>query len=184
MYVGLRGFHETYFGGVADLKTASKAFFEQCQKKGSNPIFNDGWQGWPAGAKQDDVLSWFTDFSEKLAAFAEGYRPTSARRRRPLAKPNDTIDGSTGKRKMDIGFVDTPKVWKDSKYHWSQVLVPGELKSAPSADKASEAWLDLGRYAREVLSAKDSRRFVLGFTICGSLMRVWAFDRLGGIASE
>src|SRR5690606_22630924 len=28
------------------------------------------------------------------------------------------------------------------------------------------------------------RRFVLGFTICGSLMRIWEFDRLGGIASE
>ncbi|EXL65867.1 hypothetical protein FOPG_17933 [Fusarium oxysporum f. sp. conglutinans race 2 54008] len=46
------------------------------------------------------------------------------------------------------------------------------------------AWLDLGRYAREVLVAQNNRRFVLSFTICGSLMRVWAFDRLGGIASE
>ncbi len=27
-------------------------------------------------------------------------------------------------------------------------------------------------------------RFVLGFTLCGSLMRIWEFDRLGGIASE
>ncbi|KAK7178079.1 serine threonine-protein kinase sgk2 [Paraphaeosphaeria sporulosa] len=29
-----------------------------------------------------------------------------------------------------------------------------------------------------------SRRFVLGFTLCGSRMRLWEFDRLGGIASE
>jgi len=85
---------------------------------------------------------------------------------------------------MDVGFVNNPEARKDSKYHWSQILVPGELKSNPSADKASEAWLDLGRYAREVLAAQDTRRFVLGFTVCGSLMRVWAFDRLGGIASE
>lgn len=54
----------------------------------------------------------------------------------------------------------------------------------PSADIASKAWLDLGRYAREVLAAQDTHRFVLGFTICGSLMRVWEFGRLGGIASE
>ncbi|KAK8095227.1 betaine-aldehyde dehydrogenase [Apiospora kogelbergensis] len=39
-------------------------------------------------------------------------------------------------------------------------------------------------YAREVLAAQDTRRFVLDFTICGSFMRVWVFDRLGGIASE
>ncbi|CRK11302.1 hypothetical protein BN1708_010108, partial [Verticillium longisporum] len=32
-------------------------------------------------------------------------------------------------------------------------------------------FLDLGRYAREVLAAQDSRRFVLGFTICGSFIR-------------
>ena len=62
--------------------------------------------------------------------------------------------------------------------------MPGELKSNPSADIASKAWLNLGRYAREVLAAQETRRFVLGFTLCGSLMRIWEFDRLGGIASE
>ncbi|KAM9873871.1 hypothetical protein VDGL01_12050 [Verticillium dahliae] len=185
MYVGLRNFHDTYFGGVADLQTASQAFFEQCVE-GSDPLFGDGWKGWPKDANQDDVLSWFADFSEKLATFAEGHKSISTHqhRRRPLAKPNEPIDGSVGKRKMDVGFVNDPQAGKDSRCHWSQILVPGELKSNPSADKASEAWLDLGRYAREVLAAQDTRRFVLGFTICGSLMRVWAFDRLGGIASE
>ncbi|KAH7137548.1 hypothetical protein EDB81DRAFT_70458 [Dactylonectria macrodidyma] len=182
MYVGLRNFHKIYFGDVADLETASEAFFKQCQE-GSNPLFDDGWSGWPEDAKQDDVLSWFADFSEKLAAFAEANKPIPACRR-PLAKPNEPIDGSTGKRKMDVGFVNDAEARKDSRCHWSQILVPGELKSNRSADKASEAWLDLGRYAREVLAAKDTRRFVLGFTLCGSLMRVWAFDRLGGIASE
>ncbi|KAK7398512.1 hypothetical protein QQX98_012105 [Neonectria punicea] len=185
MYVGLRNFHDTYFRGVSDLETASQAFFKQCLE-GSDPLFDDGWKGWPKDANQDDVLSWFADFSEKLAAFADGHKsiPTHRHRRRPLAKPNEPIDGSVGKRKMDVGFVNDPQARKDSRCHWSQILVPGELKSNPSADKASEAWLDLGRYAREVLAAQDTRRFVLGFTICGSLMRVWAFDRLGGIASE
>lgn len=81
-------------------------------------------------------------------------------------------------------MIDNPEAGKDSKYHWSHILVPGELKSNRSADKASKAWLDLGRYAREVLAAQDTRRFVLGFTLCGPLMRLWEFDRLGGIASE
>ncbi|VTT78607.1 unnamed protein product [Fusarium fujikuroi] len=76
---------------------------------------------------------------------------------------------------MGVGFVNDPQAVKNSSCHWSQILVPGELKSNLSADKASEAWLDLGRYAREVLAAQDALRFVLGFTICGSLMRAW-FD--------
>jgi len=79
--------------------------------------------------------------------------------------------------------VDDPSAGVDSKCRWSQILVPGELKSNPLADTASKAWLDLGRYAREVLAAQDSRRFVLSFTLCGSRMRLWEFDRLGGIAS-
>ena len=183
MYVDLRDFHKTYFGSVRNLETASKTFFKDCLE-GSNPLFGNGWRGWPEEAKEDDVLSWFADFTEKLAAFAESDSSAPAHKRRPLARPDKPIAGSVGKRKMDIGFVDDPNAGKDSKYHWSQILVPGELKSNPSADIPSEAQLDLGRYAREVLAAQDNRRFVLGFTLCGSLMRIWLFDRLGGIASE
>ncbi|KAK7426551.1 hypothetical protein QQZ08_007010 [Neonectria magnoliae] len=88
----------------------------------------------------------------------------------------------------DIAFVNSDITYdpdsEDSRYRWSHILVAGELKSNPKADKASIAWIDLATYAREVLAAKDTRRFVLGFTLCGSLMRVWEFDRLGGIASE
>ncbi|KAK4095936.1 hypothetical protein N658DRAFT_519472 [Parathielavia hyrcaniae] len=184
MYVGLQDFYKTYFGDVPNLETASETFFRQNCLGGSNPLFCNGWRGWPEEAKQDDVLSWFADFTEKLAAFAESCNSAPAHKRRPLAKPDQPIAGSVGKRKMDIGFVDDPSAGKDSRCHWSQILVPGELKSNPSADRHSEARLDLGRYAREVLAAQDNRRFVLGFTLCGSLMRIWVFDRLGGIASE
>ncbi|KAJ4310487.1 hypothetical protein N0V84_010943 [Fusarium piperis] len=146
MYVGLCNFYDTYFGGVADLQMASQTFFNQCQED-SDPLFEDGWKGWPKDANQDDVLSWFADFSEKLAVFADGFKsiPAHRPRRRPLAKPHQPIDGSVAKRKMDVGFVDDPQAGKDSRCQWSQILVPGELKSNPSADKASEAWLDLGR---------------------------------------
>ncbi|KAJ4307318.1 hypothetical protein N0V88_000701 [Collariella sp. IMI 366227] len=183
MYVDLRDFHKTYFGSVPNLASASKMFFDGCLE-GSSPLFDGGWRGWPEGAKQDDVLSWFANFSDRLAAFAKRYESAPTHRRRPLAKPDEPIAGSIAERKMDIGFVDDPRAEKDSRCHWSQILVPGELKSNPSADIPSKAWLDLGRYAREVLAAQDTRRFVLGFTLCGSSMRIWAFDRLGAIASE
>ncbi|KAJ4411003.1 hypothetical protein N0V85_003876 [Neurospora sp. IMI 360204] len=182
MYVGLPRFHHIFFGRVAGLETASEAVFNKCME-GSEPLFHNGWSGWPTDANQDRVLNWFVELSEKLATFAEEYKPTPTRRRRPLAQPKP-IRGSTVERKLDVGFVDDPKAGKDTRCRWSHVLVPGELKRNPSADKASKAWLDLGRYAREVFAAQDSRRFVLGFTICRSLMRLWEFDRLGAIASE
>lgn len=185
MHVDLRDFHKAYFGSVPNLATASKTFFDECLE-GSSPSFDDGWRGWPEGAKQDDVLSWFAGFCDRLAVFAERHQSTPTRRRSLLAKPDEPISGSVGKRKMDIGFVDSPSAstGESPRFSWAQILVPGELKSNPSADTPSDARLDLARYAREVLGAQDSRRFVLGFTLCGSLMRVWVFDRLGGIASE
>ncbi|KXJ85594.1 hypothetical protein Micbo1qcDRAFT_237400 [Microdochium bolleyi] len=183
LYVGLPRFHDTYFGRVVGLERAAEAVLKGCME-GSSPLFDEGWTGWPKDANQDAVLSWFADLCEKLAASAEHHRSNPAYSRRPLAQPNKPIEGSTAERKLDVGFVNDIKADKDSRCHWSQVLVPGELKSNSSADKASKAWLDLGRYAREVLAAQDTRRFVLGFTICGSLMRVWEFDRLGGVASE
>ncbi|KAL8380591.1 hypothetical protein RB595_005050 [Gaeumannomyces hyphopodioides] len=184
LYVGLPRFREAFFGRVAGLDAASEAVLNKCTE-GSNPLFgSEGWRGWPAGAKESDVLAWFDGILTKLDAFAEDHRPTPTRRRRPLAQPNKPIQGSTGKRKLDVGLVDDPDAGKNSRCHWSQILVPGELKSNRSADIASKAWLDLGRYAKEVFAAQNTRRFVLGFTLCGPVIRLWKFDRLGGITSD
>jgi hypothetical protein len=110
MYVGLRNFHEKYFGDVADLRTASEAVFNKCMK-GSNPLFCEGWSGWPEDANQDHVLS------EKLAVFPEDYKSIPTRQRRPLAHPSKPINGSIAKRKMGVGFVNNPEARKDSRCH-------------------------------------------------------------------
>jgi hypothetical protein len=185
MYVGIPDFFQAFFGEVADLQPAAQAVFEKCCE-GDNPFYQEesGWQGWPEEAKERDVLRWFAKVTGQLSDWAAEQQPASKASRRPLAQPHQPLQGSTADRKLDIGFVDDPSAGEDSKYHWKQILVPGELKSNPAADVASKAWLDLGRYAREVLAAQDNRRFVLGFTLCGPFMRLWEFDRLGGIASE
>ncbi|CAG9987750.1 unnamed protein product [Clonostachys byssicola] len=183
LYVGLPRFYEAFFGAVPELDRASKAVFAKCLQ-GDEPLFREGWRDWPADAELDGVLSWFSTVIGKLEDLADEYKPTTTLRRRPLAQPSRPIRGSTTERKLDVGFIADPDAQKDSRCHWSQILVPGELRSNPSADTALEAWLDLGRSVREVLTAQDNRRFVLGFTLCGSLMRIWEFDRLGGTASE
>ncbi|KID85972.1 serine/threonine-protein kinase Sgk2 [Metarhizium guizhouense ARSEF 977] len=187
LYVGLPNFHKSFFGDIPELDMVSEAVFRKCTE-GDSPLFKEGWSGWPAGAKESDVLTWIGDLISQLEVFADNRIPTSVARRKLLAQPKTPLEGSTGKRSMDIGFVDSDIIYKpdtaDSRYRWAHILVVGELKSNPKADIASVAWIDLARYAREVLAAQDTRRFVLGFTLCGSLMRVWEFDRLGGIASE
>ncbi|KAK4162813.1 hypothetical protein QBC43DRAFT_336080 [Cladorrhinum sp. PSN259] len=72
------------------------------------------------------------------------------------------------------------KAWKDSRYHWPEILIPGELKSNPEVTPITKAWLDISTYAREVLAAQDTCRFGLDFTICGSFMRIFTYGSLIG----
>ncbi|KAK7732535.1 hypothetical protein SLS53_008421 [Cytospora paraplurivora] len=186
MYTDIPRFHDAFFGPVAELEEVSNKVFDQCQE-GPTPLFNKGhgWTGWPQDAREAAVLSWFADITKKLATFAMDLKTSLMPQRRPLARPTKQFVSSTAaNRKLDIGFVDHLGAKSDTECHWSRILVPGELKSNPEADKPSQAPLDLGRYVREVMSAQPTRRFVLSFTLCGSVMRVWEFDRVGAIASE
>ncbi|KAI0122424.1 hypothetical protein F4814DRAFT_408678 [Daldinia grandis] len=188
IYIGLHNFYETYFRGVTGFDTAADAVFKSCTE-GRDPLFDEGgWSGWPQDANQDGVLNWFTNITDKLATLADEtiageYNPALTRRR-PLVQLNKPIQGYTAEPKIDVGFTSSNEAIRGGKCHWSQILIPGELKSNPSADATSKEWLDIGRYVREVLSAQDTRRFTIAFTLCGSFMRIWVFDRLGGIASD
>jgi hypothetical protein len=101
-----------------------------------------------------------------------------------VGQPNQHLSGSNTRRKLDVGFANNIKINESPRYDWSQILVPGELKSNSNADRHNNTWLDLARYVRHVLTAQDTHRFVLGFTLCGSIIRLWEFDRLEGIASS
>ncbi|EDN05678.1 predicted protein [Histoplasma mississippiense (nom. inval.)] len=185
IHVDIPGFFDAYFGNIAQLTAASQAVLEGC-KRGDNPLYGEeeGWRGWPELAAEKDVLGWLANIIAELVRLAEAQEPSWKIDRRPLAQPSQPLQGSIAERKLDIGFVDDPTATEDSRCRWSQILVPGELKNDPKYDRKSGAWFDLGRYSREVLSAQDTRRFVLGFTLCGPFLRLWNFDRLGGIASE
>ncbi|KAJ5471831.1 hypothetical protein N7539_008774 [Penicillium diatomitis] len=136
-------------------------------------------------ANQEEVLNLSADMSNKLATFSAEHQPLSTPLpRRPPVEPNRPIQSSTAEPKLDIGFVSDLNAKKNTLYQWPEITEPGVLKSYPAADTTSKAWLDLASYAREVLAAQDSRHFSLGFTICGSFMRISAFDRLGGVVSE
>ena len=108
--------------------------------------------------------------------------------------PGIYLDGTPIKRKMDVGLTagneqsefddsSTKKKPDTRKPNWKQILVTGELKRNPVHDGQETAWVDLATYAREVFRTQD-RRFVLGFTLCGSRMRLWHFDRSGSSGSS
>ncbi|KAJ5047771.1 hypothetical protein PSV09DRAFT_2394266 [Bipolaris maydis] len=53
----------------------------------------------------------------------------------------------------------------------------------PLQGSSADRKLDVG-FVDDPNAGGGARRFVLGFTLCGPFMRLWDFDRLGGIASE
>ncbi|KAI0554085.1 hypothetical protein F4679DRAFT_344953 [Xylaria curta] len=182
---GVPGFCNMYFSRVPGLDAAHKSVFKKCMQ-GPNPLFDDnGWRGWPQPATQYPVLEWFAGLVKKLSTFAEEYETTPMDRRVLVEGPDTPMDGgSPADRKLDVGFTRDSDHELGKHPNWSQILVPGELKSNPKADGDKSTWYDIGRYVKKVLIAQDTRRFVLGFTLCGSYFRVWEFDRVGGISSN
>ncbi|KAI0467628.1 hypothetical protein F4859DRAFT_525055 [Xylaria cf. heliscus] len=131
--------------------------------------------------KQDDVRAWLADLVERFLQWAQRYKLAT---RRLLVRPDMPLEGFVAKRKLDVGFVNDPKANETAKHYWLRILIPGGLKSNPKEDLASKAHLDIARDVKEVFTVQPTRRFVLVFTLCRSWMRLWEFDRLGGIASE
>lgn len=86
-----------------------------------------------------------------------------------MAEPPTITTPDSGSPGDAVSRTRTYGVWQ---HIWSATL------------KRKDRKYDLGRYAREVLATEDTRRSVLGFTLCGSIMRLWEFDRVGGIASS
>ncbi|KAL2801971.1 hypothetical protein BJX63DRAFT_426405 [Aspergillus granulosus] len=183
IYIGIPGFHDAFFGQIRDLQDTAAAVFAKC-KEGPQPHFTEdnGWNNWPADAKERDVLEWLTGWVRLLQDLAVEAGFPRVTTRAILAQPNQSLRGSTADRKLDVGFVEVTD--GNAGYSWSDIMVLGELKSNTRADTASKTWRDLGRYAREVFTAQDTRVFALGFSLCGSIMRLWEFDRAGVIASS
>jgi Fungal protein kinase len=104
-------------------------------------------------------------------------------RHRYYTSADKVLRGSEADRKLDI-FLSSASALPEGEHDWSNVLVIGEHKSNPNEDRSLKTLVQLAGYAREVFGSQPDRRFVPGFTICGSVMRLWVFDRSGSYSSE
>lgn len=167
--------------------------FQKCQE-GLHPLYNDeSWTDWPNECLEHEVSSWIRSSTDRFLEIAQKHGFLPSTQRQWIIDPHKTIRGSQANRKLDIGIVENKRSQKshaekipemNSDRDWSDILFPGELKSNPNCSNHLSTWLDLSRYVREIFSARIMRRFVIGFTLCGSLMRLWQFDRIGAIASD
>ncbi|KAI1112299.1 hypothetical protein F5Y14DRAFT_463577 [Nemania sp. NC0429] len=173
MYVDVPSFYEAFFGSIPELETVAQDVFNK-STQGTRPLFQQqGWAGWSADAGRSRALSWLDHLVWQVRQFAQLSRPTTRK-----------LIVQSGRHALNFWFVDDPKAIQTGNYQWPHILVPGVFKSNPDDDKAYKAHFELARYVRKIFLSQPTRRFVLAFTLCGSWMRLWEFDRLGGIASH
>lgn len=123
----------------------------------------------PVNISESSVLGWFTNLNQFL-----GNRCFYGSGTRALAD-------SSSDRKCDLFL---SPLTTTTKHSWRSVLVPAELKCRKAEDCIPKTILQIAGYAREVFGAQVNRRFVHGFTICGSYFRCYLFDRAGVSISE
>ena len=185
---------EAVFGQVSQLEELTKTTFKLCEDEHA-PLYKEGsgWTNWPPTAEEGPVLGWLQELIDQFTTWVCQHSTRATDCRHLYQGPDRYLDRSPIKRKMDVGFTAgsgqrgaRTKVrsrMSTRKPNWSEILVVGELKSNPDQEGQREAWVDLCTYAREVFRTQD-RRFVLGFALCGSMMRLWHFDRSGTCGSR
>ncbi|KAG6132527.1 hypothetical protein E4U38_003307 [Claviceps purpurea] len=180
------GFLDAFFPSKEYQQTAEN-FLDRC-KAGVVPTFNNGWETWPDRAAETEVVTWLKLVTDELEELSRAsFSSDVSHRRAVLGMPRKSSRGSVAVPELDVAFVsaaDLERGPESLRRSCARMLARGELRRDPMADEAQETRMALARNAQDMLTAQGTRRFVLGFTLCGSFMRVWLFDRLGGIASE
>ncbi|TGO43961.1 hypothetical protein BCON_0689g00010 [Botryotinia convoluta] len=170
VYYDVGGFYERYFEGKSWTNN-TKDIYEESRAQ----YAKGRWSGWPEPSLQGPFFEWFTKFQDTIL---------SGLGRRYYTSTNKGLRGSEADRKLDIFLASTDAVLLSGEHDWSNILVIGEHKQNPDEDGSTKTLVQLAGYAREVFGSQPERRFVPGFTICGSMMRLWVFDRSGSYNSE
>jgi hypothetical protein len=170
VYYNVGGFYERYFEGKSWANNA-RVIYEE-----SRAQYTEGrWSGWPEPSIQGPFFEWFMKFEDTVLSGLGHRYYTSA---------NKVLRGSEADRKLDIFLTPADAALPEGEHDWSNVLVIGEHKQNPDEDHSTKTLVQLAGYAREVFGSQPDRRFVPGFTICGSVMRLGVFDRSGPYSSE
>ncbi|MCJ1237182.1 hypothetical protein MMC14_005167 [Varicellaria rhodocarpa] len=167
-YRDVGGFFSKYFEGK-EWNERSKKVYNAV--KGRHV---DGrWTDFPEVPTEKAVYEWLCCFQDEFLSDARGIYYTS--------KSSSELTGAEARRQLDV-FVKPSGVGRsDAKHNWKDVQVIGELRASNSDWKTK--LLQLGRYMRDIFYTQPTRRFVHGFTILGTTMELWVFDRSGPYSS-
>lgn len=160
-YRAVEGFHEKYFEGRPWSRRAKRVY------KASQHYYDNEAKRWKIeGATEEAICDWWLRFQGELLdkEKASFFRSSGNKR-----------VGGEAQRQLDL-LVKANSTSGD-KHDWKDVLVIGELKEADKKNKT--LWLQVGSAVRHVFAHQPTRRFVHAFTLTGTEMETWVFDRSG-----
>jgi hypothetical protein len=185
-------FERVYFGGISGLGDMVERASIACQD-GDEPLYTTQhrWRGLDA-YDQATVMAWFRHMFKSIQSLVAAHS-SPPHRYRVIHLPDTPVRGSLSEQKLDIAIaIDGPEPSSSSASSssadaasgtsttWPQVLLYGEQKKRK---RKLEPLLQVAGYTQEIFGAQPGRRFVLGFSLREAMMRLFMFDRSGGVAS-
>ncbi|KAG6310268.1 hypothetical protein E4U44_005702 [Claviceps purpurea] len=169
------GFHQKYFEGhewnsrAAEVWQRAKHLYSDSEKK---------WLHLPLQPTEENVCSWWLGLQNDFLATER-----AAYSGRPLQYEDgsDSEDyGSDCRYSQELEL--SVKMRKNGSavetHDWRDVLAIGRLRESEQTE-AKEILLQLGSAVREVFARQPTRRFIHAFTLTGTTMETWVFDRSG-----
>ncbi|ODH44302.1 hypothetical protein ACO22_00922 [Paracoccidioides brasiliensis] len=93
------------------------------------------------------------------------------------------LTGSKAEQQVDLLLQARGGSLSQNKHNWRDILVIGELKKSKKEIRTKATLLQISCCVHEVFAAQPTRRFVHAFTVCGTKMEAWVFDRSGPYSS-
>lgn len=143
------------------------------RKQGQKWYDCNRWTGITDRPTEDELWNWLSRFQTEFL--------TGSSNLFCAARHTRELQGAEAKRQLDVLVKKRARSDACGKHDWKDILVLGELKQY--AQDFKSLLLQLTRYVRDIYTAQPLRHFLHAFTIQGTIMEQWAFDRSGSYSS-
>ena len=168
-YRNVGGFFSKYFEGK-DWIEQTKEIYRTVQEQQASRR----WTEFPDQPVESAVVEWLLRFQDEFLSDSQGIYYTT--------ESSKDLTGGEARRQIDI-FIKRRSTVSRKAHNWKDVQVVCEHKKSDGSDKFKSRLLQIGRYMRDVFTAQPTRRFIHGFSLFGTTMELWVFDRSGPYSS-
>ncbi|KAL7815649.1 hypothetical protein V8C26DRAFT_435807 [Trichoderma gracile] len=162
-YLNVEGFFEKFFEGKHWTEDAQRVY-ESLKEQHVNNM----WTFLRASPSISEMMRWLDFLQDHILK-------VDHRQVWEVTLPNELTEGIVGGR-LDLCVKQKRKEQCPSKNEWEDILVIGQLTAEVGIKKRL---VQLACYARHLFDHQPTRRHLHAFTICGSRLEPWVFDRSG-----